>query len=105
MIRPAGRLPAGTCRGSKSADQGEGTVQSIPGTGFEARLAEAMAHARRAGKLTVDEIDVLLAGPAFDAARFADFVESARAEGLEIEGVDLVPLGDDPAPQLVLAPR
>jgi len=80
-------------------------VHSIPGTGFEARLAEAMAHARRAGKLTVDEVDVLLAGPAFDAARFADFVESARAEGLEIEGVDLVPLGDDAVPQLVLAPR
>jgi RNA polymerase sigma factor (sigma-70 family) len=80
-------------------------VQSIPGTGFEAQLADAMAHARRAGRLTADEVDALLAAPAFDAARFADFVERARAEELEIDGVDALPVGDDPAPAMALAPR
>src|SRR5690348_13040240 len=64
-----------------------------------------MAHARRAGRLTADEVDALLAAPTFDAARFADFVERARAEELEIDGVDALPVGDDPSPVLALAPR
>ncbi len=81
-------------------------MHSIEGTGFEARLAQAMERARRAGTLTADEVDLLLAAPGFDAARFADFVESARAEGLEIAGVDDLPVGDTlPAPGLKLVAR
>jgi len=77
-------------------------VHPIAGTGFEARLALAMEQARRTGRITADEVDALLAAPAFDAARFADFVEAARAEGHEIEGVDVLPVGDAaPGPKLV----
>jgi RNA polymerase primary sigma factor len=72
-------------------------LHSITPSGFEARLAEALARARHAGRLTADEVDALLGAPAFDAARFADFADAARAEGLELEGLDDAPVGDEEA--------
>ena len=71
---------------------------------FEAHLADALTRARHAGRLTADEVDALLGAQGFDGARFADFADAARAEGLELEGLDDAPVGDDePAgPRLAL---
>ena len=71
---------------------------------FEARLADALMRARHAGRLTADEVDALIGAVGFDGARFADFADAARAEGLELEGLDDTPVGDDePAgPRLAL---
>jgi RNA polymerase primary sigma factor len=66
----------------------------IISSGFEARLVEALARARHQGRLTADDVDALLGAPQFDAARFADFADTARAEGIELEGLDDMPLGD-----------
>ena len=74
-------------------------------TGFDARLAEALVRARRAGRLTADEVDALLGDPAFDAARFADFSDQARREGIELAGLDDVPVGDGPVAAVPGAPR
>jgi len=72
-------------------------MHAIAGTGFEARLADALARARHAGRLTADEVDALLGAPDFDAARFADFSDLARSEGLDLAGLDDVLIGDQPS--------
>ncbi|MEP7028956.1 MAG: RNA polymerase sigma factor RpoD/SigA [Candidatus Eisenbacteria bacterium] len=79
-------------------------MQPIERSGYEARLAEALLRARHAGRLAAEEVDALLGAPEFDGARFADFADAARAEGLELEGLDDAPVGDDaPAgPRLAL---
>jgi RNA polymerase primary sigma factor len=69
-------------------------LHPIAHSGFEARLAEALARARHAGRLTADEVDALLGSQGFDATRFADFADAARAEGLELEGLDDAPIGE-----------
>lgn len=72
-------------------------MHPIAPSDFEARLADALTRARHAGRLTADEVDVLLGAPGFDATRFADFADAARAESLELEGLDEAPLGQEEA--------
>ena len=79
-------------------------MHPIPPTAFETRLVEALARARHAGRLTADEVDALLGAPGFDGARFADFADTARAEGLELEGLDDAPIGEDVAPLKLVRP-
>jgi len=71
-------------------------LKPIPPTPFEARLSEALARARMKGGLTADEVDALLGAPGFDGTRFADFSDTARAEGLELAGLDDGPIGEEP---------
>ena len=79
-------------------------MHPIPPTAFETRLVEALARARHAGRLTADEVDALLGAPGFDGARFADFADTARAEGIELEGLDDTPVGEEVAPLKVVTP-
>jgi RNA polymerase sigma factor (sigma-70 family) len=79
-------------------------LQPIPSTAFETRLVEALARARHAGRLTADEVDALLGAPGFDGARFADFADTARAEGIELEGLDDAPVGEEVGPLRVVTP-
>lgn len=74
-----------------------GPLHPIAPNDFEARLADALTRVRHAGRLTADEVDALLGAPGFDATRFADFADAARAEGLELEGLDDTPLGQEEA--------
>ncbi len=63
-------------------------MRTVTGTGYEAVLAEALAHARATGRLTAEEVEALLAAPGFDAGRFAAFCERSRAEGLALDGIE-----------------
>jgi RNA polymerase nonessential primary-like sigma factor len=63
-------------------------VHALPGAGFAARLEEAWALARPAGRLDADQVESLLGAQGFDAGLFADFCERARSAGLVLEGLD-----------------
>ncbi|MGH7725336.1 MAG: sigma-70 family RNA polymerase sigma factor, partial [Candidatus Eiseniibacteriota bacterium] len=63
-------------------------MKSVAGAGYEAMLAEALERARARRRLSADEVEILLATPGFDPARFATFCEQARAEGLVLEGIE-----------------
>lgn len=77
-------------------------MKTIPPTPFETRLSDALARARVKGGLTADEVDALLGAPGFDGTRFADFADAARAEGLELEGLDDAPVGEESGADLKL---
>lgn len=94
------------------------SIHALPPAGFVARLEEAWAEARAAGRLDADQVEALLGAAGFDAARFADFCERAREAGIPLEGIEAVdpagapgdaagprgtaaPISDDPENQIL----
>ncbi|MEK7823598.1 MAG: RNA polymerase sigma factor RpoD/SigA [Candidatus Eisenbacteria bacterium] len=73
---------------------------NAPGsTRFTDRLAEALAAASRAGRLSPDDYEALLADAEFDAAAFERFQAAAREAGVALPEEDLAEPGDSPAPR------
>jgi RNA polymerase primary sigma factor len=72
---------------------------NAPGSSrFTDRLAETLAAASRAGRLSTDEYEALLADAEFDAAAFERFQAAAREAGIALPEEEFAEPGEAPEP-------